>query len=116
MKLTTQADTPTPPAAATPLVLEAIVRLRCLSAEYNRTRMILAPHILYTRDDKLYVDGVVIVREGMIPREEKMGTFKLDGLKELNLLERDFAISALFDAALDKYQGVTLMAVEPQAG
>ncbi|MBB5709146.1 hypothetical protein [Sphingomonas xinjiangensis] len=116
MKLTTQADTSSQPSTSTLLVLEAIVRLRCLSAEYNRTRMILAPHILYTRDDKLYVDGVVIVREGMIPREEKMGTFKLDGLKELNLLERAFAISALFDSTLDKYQGVTLMGVEPQAG
>ena len=92
------------------------MRLLCLKSENNRTRMIMAQHILYTRDDKLYVDGVVIVREGMIPREEKMGTFKLDGLKELNLLEREFAISALFDAGLDKYQGVTLMAVEPRAG
>lgn len=115
MKLTTQADTPAAPSAATLVVLEAIVRLRCLAAEYNRTRMILAPHILYTRDDKLYVDGVVIVREGMIPREEKMGTFKLDGLKELNLLERAFTISALFDPAQDKYQGETLMTVEPPA-
>ncbi|UYY58968.1 hypothetical protein [Sphingomonas sp. S2-65] len=115
MKLTTEPDPQAQPGIATPMVLEAIVRLRCLSAEYNRTRMILAPHVLYTRDDKLYVDGVVIVREGMIPREEKMGTFKLDGLKELNLLERAFAISALFDATLDKYRGVTLMAVERDA-
>lgn len=115
MKLTTEPDPQAQPTVATPVVLEAIVRLRCLSAEYNRTRMILAPHILYTRDDKLYVDGVVIVREGMIPREEKMGTFKLDGLKALNLLEREFAVSPLFDANLDKYRGVTLMAVEPGA-
>lgn len=111
MKLSLEPD---PPAAASavPMALEAIVRLRCLSATYNRTRMILAPHILYTRGEALYIDGVVIVREGMIPREEKVGTFKLDGLKDLTLLEREFAISALFDPTLEKYQGVTLMQVE----
>lgn len=97
----------------TPIALEAIVRQRCLSATYNRTRMILAPHILYTRNEALYVDAVVISREGMLPREEKVGTFKLDGLKDLALTERPFTISSLFDRTLDKYDGVTLMAVEP---
>lgn len=105
-------DTPSAPPLTTPIVLEGIVRQRCLSATYNRTRMILAPHVLYTRDDKLYVDAMVVSRENMLPREEKLGTFRLDGLKELKLVERPFAISALFDAALDKYCGVTLMAVE----
>lgn len=113
MKLTLEADPAPEPALATPTVLEAIVRKRCLSATYNRTRMILAPHILYTRHGALYVDAVVVSKEGMLPREEKVGTFKLDGLKELTLLEREFAVSALFDAGLEKYAGETLMAVEP---
>ena len=102
------------PANNTPIVLEGIVRQRCLSATYNRTRMILAPHILYTRHGALYMDALVVSREGMLPREEKIGTYKLDGLKDLAVLEREFAISALFDASLDKYQGETLMMVEPQ--
>jgi hypothetical protein len=115
MKLSLEPDPASAPANATPLVLEGIVRLRCLSATYNRTRMIFAPHILYTRNDSLYVDGVVVSRENMIPREEKVGTFKLDGLKDLTLLERAFTINPLFDPTLDKYQGVTLMMVEPPA-
>jgi hypothetical protein len=113
MKLTLEADPAPSPQALVPTILEGIVRQRCLAAEYNRTRMILAPHILYTRNDALYVDGVVVVREGMLPREEKVGTFKLDGLKGLTLLERPFAISALFDPTQDKYAGTALMAVEP---
>lgn len=112
MKLSLEAD-PITPQAMIPTVLEAIVRMRCLSITYNRTRMILAPHILYGRNGGLYVDGVVISREGMIPREEKVGSFKLDGLKDLTLLEREFAVSALFDRSLEKYQAETLMAVEP---
>lgn len=103
------------PINPTPIVLEGIVRQRCLSATYNRTRMIIAPHILYTRAGMLYVDAVVVVREGMLPREEKMGTFKLDGLNALTLLERPFGLSDLFDSELDKYQGETLMAVLPES-
>ena len=114
MKLSLDSDSVDAPVNPTPTVLEAIVRMHCLSATYNRTRMIVAPHILYTRAGQLYVDALVVVREGMLPREEKIGTFKLDGLKGLTLLERPFAISGLFDAALDKYQGETLMAVLPE--
>lgn len=106
------APTENDPALATRIALEAIVRQLCLAAVYNRTRMILAPHILYTRDSKLYVDAVGIEQEGQPPREEKLGTFKLDGLKELTLTGRPFTRSALFDPTLPKYEGETLMAIE----
>jgi predicted DNA-binding transcriptional regulator YafY len=116
MKLSTEADPTPPPAAMLPLLFEAIVRHKCVSITYNRTRMILAPHILFTRHDAVYVDGVVISKEGFLPREEKVGTFKLDGLKDLTLLERDFTPSALFDPSLEKYQGVTLIQIEAAPG
>ncbi|HWU95600.1 MAG TPA: hypothetical protein VN029_08370 [Sphingomonas sp.] len=99
------------PAPTTPMVLEGIVRQKCLSATYNRTAMILAPHILYTRHEALHVDAVVVLKEGVPPREEKIGTFKLDGLTEMAVIDRDFVKSELFDPALEKYQGETLMAV-----
>src|ERR1700754_1187118 len=113
MPLSLAPDPAATPVNNTPLVLEGIVRQRCLSVTYNRTRMILAPHILYTRHGALYMDALVVSREGMLPREEKIGTYKLDGLKDVTVLEREFAISALYDAGLDKYQGETLMAGEP---
>jgi hypothetical protein len=85
-----------------------------MNAIYNRTRMVLAPHILYTRGGSLYVDAQVVSRDFVIPREEKFGTFKVDGLKSLALTERDFAISRLYLPESEKYAGTTLMAVEPQ--
>jgi hypothetical protein len=96
----------------TPIVLEGIVRQRCVSAMYNRTRMVLAPHILYTRGDSLYMDAVTVSRDFLIPREPRIGTFKIDGLKGLALTGREFSISGLFEADSEKYAGVTLMAVE----
>ena len=63
-----------------PTVFEAIVRKRCLRATYNRTDIMLAPHIIYTRHDDLFVDGVVLERDGKPPKELKLGTFKLAGL------------------------------------
>lgn len=97
----------------TPIVLEGIVRQRCVSAMYNRTRMVLAPHILYTRGGALYMDAAVISRDFVIPREDKFGTYKLDGLKGLTLTEREFRISPLFLPESEKYEGETLMKVEP---
>ena len=103
------------PANPTPIVLEGIVRQLCLTATYNRTRMVLAPHILYTRGGALYVDARVVSRDFVIPREEKIGTFKVDGLKGLTLTDRGFEISPLFLPESEKYAGTTLMAVEPNA-
>ena len=102
---------PSGPAAT---ILEAIVRMRCVSATYNRKRMILAPHIAYLRGASLYVDALVISRENMLAREEKIGTFKLDGLSELTITQRDFAPSGLFDPSLEKY-AASVMAIEPEA-
>lgn len=99
----------------TPIVMEGIVRQRCVTATYNRTRMVLAPHILYMRGGALYMDAAVVSRDFIVPREDKFGTYKLDGLKGLALTERDFRISSLFLPESEKYEGQTLLKVEPAA-
>lgn len=115
MKLRSETDSVEAPANPTMILFEAIVRRRCISVTYNRKRMILAPHILYTRRDQLYVDAITVSLEGMLPRETKLGTFKLDGLSEIKLLEREFAYNAdLFEPEAEKYEGVTLMAAAPE--
>ncbi len=93
------------------LFFEAIALRKCIRATYNRMTVTLAPHILFTRHDELYIDAVTIERDGQKPREIKMGTFKLAGLKDVSLLDRAFAPEALFDPADEKYSGVTLFAV-----
>jgi hypothetical protein len=103
------ADAPTP---LTRIFLEAIARRVCISATYNRTAIKLAPHILYTRHDELFVDGVTVERDGKKPKELKYGTFKLSGLSETALTRRLFVPQNSFDPADPKYAGTTLLAVE----
>jgi len=104
---------PASPNGDVPTVFEGIVRTFCLAATYNRTAIVLAPHILYTRHDELFVDGVVVERDGQPPREPKVGTFKLAGLQGIALTDRPFFRDPLFQPRDVKYQDVTLMAVEP---
>ncbi|PZU09049.1 WYL domain-containing protein [Sphingomonas sp.] len=94
------------------LVLQAIALKQCVEATYNRTKVRLAPHILYTRHDELYLDAVTVERDGQPPREVKLGTFKLTGLQELAVADRPFEPDSIFDPRNEKYQGVTLFAVE----
>ena len=94
------------------IVLEAIARRRCLEAVYNRAPVRLAPHILYTRHDELFVDAVTLERDGRPPRETKLGTFKLDGLHAPAVASQPFRIDPVFDAGDERYAGVTLLAAE----
>jgi hypothetical protein len=98
--------------SANQILLEAIALKKCVAANYNRTAMKLAPHILYTRHDELFVDAVALERDGQRPREIKLGTFKIAGLKELALAEQHFEQQPVFDPSDAKYDGVTLFAVE----
>jgi hypothetical protein len=94
------------------LFFEAIALRKCIRATYNRMDVILAPHILFTRHDELFIDAVTVQRDGQPPREIKLGTFKLAGLKDVSLVSRTFRPDPLFDPNDRKYAGVTLFAVE----
>lgn len=96
------------------LFFEAIALRKCVRATYNRMDVTLAPHILYTRHDDLFVDAVTVERDGRVPKQAKLGTFKLIGLKDVALADRRFEIECLFEPAEAKYDGVTLFAVENQ--
>lgn len=97
---------------ANKILLEAIALRKCIEASYNRGMVKLAPHILYTRHGELFIDAVTVEREGKPPREPKIGTFKLTGLDVRRLVDIAFDVDATFDPANDKYEGVTLFAVE----
>jgi len=97
---------------ASRIFLEAIALRKCVEATYNRMKMRLAPHILYTRHEELFVDAVALERDGQPAREVKLGTFKLAGLKEVALAGEQFQRQPVFDPDDRKYAGVTLFAVE----
>ncbi|MGB5078151.1 MAG: hypothetical protein WBO17_11780 [Sphingorhabdus sp.] len=93
------------------LLLEAIALQKCVFATYNNVRMTLAPHILYSKHDALFIDAVALEKNGEPPREKKLGAFHLAGLKELELAERHFEPEPLFDPEAQKYEGVTLFKI-----
>jgi hypothetical protein len=93
------------------LVLEAIATRKCLEGVYNHQSVKLAPHILYTRHDELYVDAVTIERDGQRPRELKLGSFKVTGIHNPRVGKQPFEPEAIFDAGAERYEGTTLFAV-----
>ncbi len=101
------------PAPHNHLLFEAIALKRTVAATYNKLRVRLAPYILYTKHGEIYVDAVTVEREGVPPRETKIGSFKVAGLKELANDGQPFQPDSLFDPSGEKYAGVTLFSVEP---
>ncbi len=95
-----------------PTLFEAIVRTRCVEATYNNGRVLLAPHVAFTRHGEVYVGATTIERDGQPPKEEKVGLFKLAGLAGFALTERGFAPSKTFDPKDQRFAAETLLAVE----
>jgi hypothetical protein len=98
------------------LLLEAIALKKCVTAVYNNVAMKLAPHILYSKHSALFVDAVILEKNGELRREKKLGAFHLSGLNDLQLIDQPFAIDALFEPAAEKYQDATLFVVDADAG
>jgi hypothetical protein len=98
--------------SAAPIVLEAIVKKRCVTATYNGGTVVLAPHALFQRHESYYVAAATITRDGVKPREEKIGAFKLDGLVDLAPTEQDFFTSSVWNPGDERFAGQVLMAVE----
>lgn len=94
------------------LIAQAVRRKLCIVAIYNRTPMTIAPHILYTKHDDLFIDGVVTLRDGKVPAEPKLGNFKLAGLNSLSLTAEGFTAVSLFNPADAKYEGATIAKVD----
>ncbi len=110
MYLTEQPD-PTP-TGATPTILQAIVTKQCVAATYNRQPVVLAPHVLFLKHDAVHVGAVTLERDGAVPKEYKLGVFKLDGLGEIAITDRPFQTSELWSPSDDRFADTALMTVE----
>ncbi|HQS12121.1 MAG: hypothetical protein B7Y62_09980 [Sphingomonadales bacterium 35-56-22] len=93
------------------LLLEAIALKKCVTATYNNVAMKLAPHVLYSKNNALFIDAIALEKHGEPPREKKLGAFHLLGLNDLKLTEQPFAVDPLFEAGAEKYAGVTLFMI-----
>ncbi len=94
-----------------PLLLEAIALKKCVSTVYNGVAMKLAPHILYSKNNALFIDAITLEKHGEPPREKKLGAFHLQGLNELQIIDEHFEPDALFEPDAEKYDGAALFKV-----
>src|SRR6187551_1891202 len=93
-------------------IFEAIALRRCLTAQYNKLTLVLAPHVLYKRNDSYFIDAITITRDGAEPREPKVGSYNLAGLSELQVLEGGFDEHPLFNRMDPKYRDNTLFMID----
>lgn len=93
-------------------IFEAIALRRCLTARYNKLSLVLAPHVLYKRNDSFFIDAITITRDGEEPREPKVGSYNLAGLSELDVLESAFEVHPLFNRMDPKYRDNTLFMID----
>lgn len=93
-------------------ILEAIALRRRLGARYNKLSLVLAPHVLYRRNDSYFIDAITITRDGLEPREPKVGSYNLAGLSELEVLPEGFDIHPLFNRMDPKYRDNTLFMID----
>jgi hypothetical protein len=93
-------------------ILEAIALRRYLAARYNKLALVLAPHVLYKRNDSFFIDAITITREGEEPREPKVGSYNLAGLSELDVLDDTFDVHPLFNRMDPKYRDNTLFMID----
>lgn len=97
-----------------PLLLEAIALKKCVTTVYNGVAMKLAPHILYSKNNALFIDAITLEKHGQPPREKKLGAFHLQGLNELQLIDEPFEPDELFEPDAEKYEGVALFRVNAE--
>jgi hypothetical protein len=91
---------------------EAIGRKTCVTAVYNKVAVQVAPHIVYTKHGDLFVDAVVVLRDGKPPRETKLGTFKLAGLSAVAPTRKTFEPLPVFNGGDSKYEGVAVSIID----
>ncbi|NKJ44686.1 MULTISPECIES: WYL domain-containing protein [unclassified Novosphingobium] len=89
----------------------AIANKLCVRAVYNRGDVTLAPHALFERHGAPHVDAVVRERDGVAPVEEKLGTFRLSGLRDVVLTSEPASVFAGFDPADERYSEKLLAAI-----
>lgn len=93
-------------------ILEAIALRRQLAARYNKLDLVLAPHVLYRRNDSYFIDAITLLRNGEPPREAKVGSYNLAGLSELAVLDEGFEVHPLFNRMDPKYRDNTLFMID----
>jgi hypothetical protein len=82
---------PAPPEVVADLLKGAIEQRLCVSATYNRTRLVLAPHQIHMKNDAPHLDAVTLDHGGRAPKNPRVGTFKIAGLTQVTVMPTSYA-------------------------
>ncbi|SNS45954.1 hypothetical protein SAMN06295955_101868 [Sphingopyxis indica] len=71
-------------------LLQAIATRHMVAADYNGARLTLAPHLMFERHGDLFVSAHNPAKAIRSDEEPRLGHFKLEGLRAVELLEAGF--------------------------
>lgn len=96
------------------LLCQAIAGKVCTTATHNRTKLVLAPHILYRRgtQEVPMLDAIVVERAGKPVKDAVLRTFTVSALSGLAVTDRPFVPSPSFKPDNRRYLNKTICAVE----
>ena len=91
-----RASGPVPESGAAEPLQRAIKEQLLVSVRYNRGRSLLAPYTIFSRHGERYLRAVTVARDGNEPSRLKLGTFKLCGLSEMQVVPVPFSPTELY--------------------
>ena len=92
-------------------LMEAIARRRKITADYNGTRMTLAPHLMFERHGALFVSALNLDKNCRSDDERRLGHFKLDGLGAPRIEEEEFDPLPSFEPLAPRDDDTVLLAI-----
>ena len=92
-------------------LLEAIARRRRITAEYNGTRLDLAPHLMFERHGDLFISALNMNKKWRSDEEPRLGNFKLIGLGAAAVLDEEFEPIPSFMPAPPHDDAILVLAV-----
>ena len=95
---------------------DAVARMMCVGAVYERKHTCLAPHVVYGSRDNLFVDAVVIEQNGERPDRADLVTFAISDLKHIVVSGPHFSVHPSFDPGDMKYSAKIVCIVEMTCG
>ena len=92
-------------------VMEAIARRRRVTAQYNGTRMTLAPHQMFERHGSLFISALNLDKSWRSDDERRLGHFKLDGLAQTELVDEGFDPLPAFEPVAPKDEDTLVLSI-----
>lgn len=91
--------------------MQAIALKRKVTASYNGARLDLAPHLMFERHGDLFVSALNLGKSWRSDEEPRLGHFKLDGLRDVELQEEEFDPLPAFAPEPPKPDDMLILAV-----